>query len=107
MLELKKQFGYPLDESLLTEGMWSFPNTKNVAERLRHIMKRPITKSDILDKDILSGLIGDDKFYDVIADNFYDSDRDMRDVIKGFLKEWVEDYILYKKSLGKANTKWK
>lgn len=93
------------DTKILTEGMWQFPSEKNVAERLRHIMKRPITKSDILDKGILGGIIGDDNFYDAIEDDFYESDRDMRDIIQSYIKTWVEDYELYHKD--PQNSKWK
>lgn len=79
----------------VNEGMWSSPFTSENANKIAELLSKPITLADLDSeegKQKYWNIIGDDQFWDAVADEAFDMpDTDARYLIVKFLEDWIEN----------------
>lgn len=86
-------------------GTWALPQTVKKAKELQELMKLPLSAEHASDR--LYGLIGDDDLFDKIIsiENEFGKDHDVRDLVKFFLKSFLENRDLSNSSWSKNSLK--
>lgn len=99
-IELKESIN-KLEETLkkatdreINEGMWASPFTMENAKRVAELLAKPITYEELNSeegKQKYWNIIGDDEFWDNVADEAFDiPEADARYLIVKFLEDWIE-----------------
>ena len=99
-IELKESIN-KLEETLkkatdreINEGMWASPFTMENAKRVAELLAKPITYEELNSeegKHKYWNIIGDDEFWDNVADEAFDiPEADARYLIVKFLEDWIE-----------------
>lgn len=97
--EMPKYLSY-VNESLkaeamkINEGMWASPFTVENAKQVAELLAKPITYEELNSeegKQKYWNIIGDDGFWDNVADDAFDiPESDARYLIVKFLEDWIE-----------------
>ena len=78
----------------INEGMWASPFTMENAKQIAELLAKPITYEELNSeegKQKYWNIIGDDEFWDNVADEAFDSpEEDARYLIVKFLEDWME-----------------
>ena len=99
-IELKESIN-KLEETLkkatdreINEGMWASPFTMENAKQVAELLAKPITYEELNSeegKHKYWNIIGDDEFWDNVADEAFDiPEADARYLIVKFLEDWIE-----------------
>lgn len=99
-IELKESINN-LEETLkkatdmeINEGMWASPFTMENAKQVAELLSKPITYKELNSeegKQKYWNIIGDDEFWDNVADEAFDiPEADARYLIVKFLEDWIE-----------------
>lgn len=99
-IELKESIN-KLEETLkkatdmeINEGMWASPFTIENAKQVAELLSKPITYEELNSeegKQKYWNIIGDDEFWDNVADEAFDiPEADARYLIVKFLEDWIE-----------------
>lgn len=99
-IELKESIN-KLEETLkkatdmeINEGMWASPFTMENAKQIAELLSKPITYEELNSeegKQKYWNIIGDDEFWDNVADEAFDiPEADARYLIVKFLEDWIE-----------------
>ena len=99
-IELKESLN-KLEETLkkaidmeINEGMWASPFTMENAKQVAELLAKPITYEELNSeegKQKYWNIIGDDEFWDNVADEAFDiPEADARYLIVKFLEDWIE-----------------
>lgn len=99
-IELKESIN-KLEETLkkatdreINEGMWASPFTMENAKQVAELLAKPITYEELNSeegKQKYWNIIGDDEFWDNVADEAFDiPEADARYLIVKFLEDWIE-----------------
>ena len=99
-IELKESLN-KLEETLkkaidmeINEGMWASPFTMENAKQVAELLSKPITYEELNSeegKQKYWNIIGDDEFWDNVADEAFDiPEADARYLIVKFLEDWIE-----------------
>ena len=99
-IELKESIN-KLEETLkkatdmeINEGMWASPFTMENAKQVAELLSKPITYEELNSeegKQKYWNIIGDDDFWDNVADEAFDiPEADARYLIVTFLEDWIE-----------------
>lgn len=99
-IELKESIN-KLEETLkkatdmeINEGMWASPFTMENAKQVAELLSKPITYEELNSeegKQKYWNIIGDDEFWDNVADEAFDiPEADARYLIVKFLEDWIE-----------------
>ena len=99
-IELKESLN-KLEETLkkaidmeINEGMWASPFTMENAKQVAELLAKPITYEELNSeegKHKYWNIIGDDEFWDNVADEAFDiPEADARYLIVKFLEDWIE-----------------
>ena len=99
-IELKESLN-KLEETLkkatdreINEGMWASPFTMENAKQVAELLAKPITYEELNSeegKQKYWNIIGDDEFWDNVADEAFDiPEADARYLIVKFLEDWME-----------------
>ena len=99
-IELKESIN-KLEETLkkatdmeINEGMWASPFTMENAKQVAELLSKPITYEELNSeegKHKYWNIIGDDEFWDNVADEAFDiPEADARYLIVKFLEDWIE-----------------
>ena len=97
--EMPKYLSY-VNESIkaeameINEGMWASPFTMENAKQIAELLAKPITYEELDSeegKHKYWNIIGDDEFWDNVADEAFDiPEADARYLIVKFLEDWIE-----------------
>lgn len=78
----------------LNEGMWESPFKMENADKVVELLSKPITLAELDSeegKQKYFDVIGDDQFWDAVADEAFDiPDMDARYLVVRFLEDWIE-----------------
>ena len=78
----------------INEGMWASPFTMENAKQVAELLSKPITYEELNSeegKHKYWNIIGDDEFWDNVADEAFDlPEADARYLIVKFLEDWIE-----------------
>lgn len=78
----------------INEGMWASPFTMENAKQVAELLSKPITYEELNSgegKQKYWNIIGDDEFWDNVADEAFDiPEADARYLIVKFLEDWIE-----------------
>lgn len=78
----------------INEGMWASPFTMENAKQVAELLSKPITYEELDSeegKQKYWNIIGDDEFWDNVADEAFDiPEADARYLIVKFLEDWIE-----------------
>ena len=78
----------------INEGMWASPFTMENAKQVAELLAKPITYEELNSeegKQKYWNIIGDDEFWDNVADEAFDiPEADARYLIVKFLEDWIE-----------------
>ena len=78
----------------INEGMWASPFTMENAKQVAELLSKPITYKELDSeegKQKYWNIIGDDEFWDNVADEAFDiPEADARYLIVKFLEDWIE-----------------
>ena len=99
-IELKESIN-KLEETLkkatdreINEGMWASPFTMENAKQVAELLSKPISYEELNSeegKQKYWNIIGDDEFWDNVADEAFDiPEADARYLIVKFLEDWIE-----------------
>lgn len=83
-----------VEDMEINEGMWASPFTMENAKQVAEILSKPITYEELNSeegKQKVWNIIGDDEFWDNVADEAFDNpEEDARYLIIKFLEDWME-----------------
>ena len=83
-----------VEDMEINEGMWASPFTMENAKQVAELLSKPITYEELNSeegKQKVWNIIGDDEFWDNVADEALDNpEEDARYLIVKFLEDWME-----------------